>query len=66
MTFEVEQIVYDSSEDSLGIIYTGEPTDEERAVIEEMMQAFAELIASEREKAEQYMALIMGESEEIH
>lgn len=66
MTFKIDEIVYYPDEGSLGVIYEGEPTEEEQAVVTEMMQAFAELIAKEKERAEQYMTLVMGQSEEIH
>lgn len=66
MTFKVDEIVYDSKEQSLGVVFEGEPTEEEQEVVNQMMQAFAELIAREQQRAEEYMALVMGGSEEIH
>ena len=66
MTFRVEEIVYDHQEETLGITYEGDPTPEEQAVVEEMMQAFGALIAKEQERAQQFMMMVLGESGEVH
>jgi hypothetical protein len=66
MTFKVDEIVWDAEENNLGVVFEGEPTEEEAAVVSAMMQAFARLIQKQQEEAEKIMAKLEAAGEQFH
>ena len=56
MTFKVDEIIWDAEEQNLGVIFEGEPTEEEAALVSSMMHAFARLIEKQQEEAAKVMA----------
>jgi len=56
MTFKIDEIIWDAEEGNLGVMYEGDPTDEQAAVVSAMMQAFSRLIVKQQEEAEKIMA----------
>lgn len=66
MSFKIDEIVWDAEENNLGLIFEGEPTEEEEAVVSAMMQAFARLIQKQQEEAEKIMAKWESAGEQFH
>jgi len=66
MTFKIDEIVWDGERRSLGLIYEGEPTEEQEAVIDAMMQAFGRLIQQQYEEADKVMAALQADGEVRH
>jgi len=66
MTFKVDEIVWDAEENNLGVIFEGEPTEEEAAIVSAMMHAFARLIQKQQEEAEKIMAKWEAAGEQFH
>lgn len=56
MSFKVDEIIWDAEENNLGVVFEGEPTEEEAALVSSMMHAFARLIEKQQEEAEKIMA----------
>jgi len=56
MTFKIDEIIWDAEENNLGVVFEGEPTEEEAAIVSAMMHAFARLIEKQQEEAAKIMA----------
>lgn len=56
MTFKIDEIIWDAEENNLGVVFEGEPTEEEAAIVSAMMHAFARLIEKQQEEAAKVMA----------
>lgn len=66
MTFKIDAIEYDPQEGCLRVVYEGQPSAEEDAVVNAMMNAFLDLIEREEGKAEKFMLLFEQGSREVH
>lgn len=56
MTFKIDEIIWDAENSNLGVMYEGDPTEEEAAVVSAMMEAFSRLIIKQQDEAEKIMA----------
>jgi hypothetical protein len=66
MTFKIDEIVWDGERRCLGLIYEGEPTEEQEQIIDAMMQAFGRLIQQQYEEADKIMASLQADGEIRH
>ena len=66
MTFKVDEIIWDAEENNLGVVFEGEPTEEEAALVSSMMHAFARLIEKQQEEAAKVMAKLESAMEVKH
>lgn len=66
MTFKIDEIVWDGKRRCLGLIYEGEPSEEQEQIIDAMMQAFGRLIQQQYEEADKIMASLQADGEIRH